>query len=159
MVDRIDYKSRKRFQLWPVALLRIYTGIFFVWHGFGKISGGKFADSMNSFLTSRLESSFSFYRPFIEAIVLPNGGIFATMIAWGELLIGLALVVGLATRYAAVAGAFLVANFWFAKGEPFLAGSNHDVIWLVIFIVLACIPAGRVAGLDDGLSDRLPFLR
>ncbi len=159
MVDRIDYKSRKRFQLWPVALLRIYTGIFFAWHGFGKISGGNFADSMNSFLTARLESSFSFYRPFIEVIVLPNSGIVATMVAWGELLIGLALVVGLATRYAAVAGAFMVANFWFAKGEPFLAGSNHDVIWLVILIVLAAIPAGRVAGLDDGLSDRMPFLR
>jgi thiosulfate dehydrogenase [quinone] large subunit len=159
MVDRIDYASRKRFQLWPVALLRIYTGIFFAWHGFGKISGGSFADGMNSFLMSRLEASFPFYRPFIEVVVLPNSGIFAAMIAWGELLIGLALVVGLATRYAAVAGALMVANFWFAKGESFLAGSNHDVIWLVIFIVLATVPAGRVAGLDDGLSDRMPFLR
>lgn len=159
MVDRIDFKLRKRFQLWPVALLRIYAGIFFAWHGFGKISGGNFADSMNSFLTSRLESSFSFYRPFIEVVVLPNSEIFATMIAWGELLIGLALVVGLATRYAAVAGALMVANFWFAKGESFFAGSNHDVVWLVILVVLASIPAGRVAGLDDGLSDRIPFLR
>lgn len=159
MGDRIDYKSRKRYQLWPVAMLRIYTGIFFAWHGIGKISGGNFADGMNGFLTSRLESSFSFYRPFIEVVVLPNGAVFATMIAWGELLIGLALVVGLATRYAAVAGAVLVTNFWFAKGESILAGSNHDFIWLVIFIVLASVPAGRVAGLDDGLSDRMPFLR
>jgi len=159
MVDRIDYRSRQRIQLWPIALLRIYTGIFFAWHGIGKISGGDFANGMTGFLTSRLESSFPFYRPFIEAVVLPNSGIFAAMVAWGELLIGLALIVGLATRYAAVAGAFLVANFWFAKGEPVLAGSNHDVIWLVILIVLALIPAGRVAGLDDGLSDRMPFLR
>jgi thiosulfate dehydrogenase [quinone] large subunit len=159
MVDRIDYKSRKRIQLWPVAMLRIYTGIFFAWHGFGKINGGNFAGNMNSFLTSRLESSFSFYRPFIETIVLPHNEIFATLIAWGELLIGLALVVGLATRYAAIAGAILVTNFWLAKGEPFLAGSNHDVVWLVIFIVLASVPAGRIAGLDDGLSDSVPFLR
>ena len=159
MVDRIDYRSRQRIQLWPIALLRIYTGIFFAWHGIGKISGGDFANGMTGFLTSRLESSFPFYRPFIETVVLPNSGIFAAMVAWGELFIGLALIVGLATRYAAVAGAFLVANFWFAKGEPFLAGSNHDVIWLVILIALALIPAGRVAGLDDGLSDKMPFLR
>jgi hypothetical protein len=39
MVDRIDYKSRKRFQLWPVALLRNCTGSFFAWHGFEKIRG------------------------------------------------------------------------------------------------------------------------
>jgi hypothetical protein len=50
-------------------------------------------------------------------------------------------------------------NFWFAKGEGFFAGSNHDVVWLVILLVLAFVPAGRIAGLDDGLSDRLPFLR
>lgn len=92
MVDRIDYKSRRRFQLWPVALLRIHTGIFFAWHVFGKISGGNFADSMSMFLTFRLESSFPFYRPFIEVFVLPY-------------------------------------------------------------------TAGRVAGLDDGLSDRMSFLR
>ncbi len=159
MADGIDFKSRKRVQIWPVALLRIYTGIFFAWHGFAKISGGNFADGMSGFLNSRLESSFSSYRPFIESIVLPNSVLFATIIAWGELLIGLALLVGLATRYAAVAGALLVANFWFAKGEAFLAASNHDVIWLVIFIVLASVPAGRVAGLDDGLSDRMSFLR
>jgi hypothetical protein len=48
---------------------------------------------MNSFLTSRLESSFPLYRPFIE------------------------------------------------------------------IIVLSFIPAGRAAGFDDGLSDRMPFLR
>lgn len=159
MVDRIDYKSRRRVQLWPVAMLRIYTGVFFTWHGFGKISGGNFSNSMSGFLNSTLESSFAFYRPFIEVVVLPNSTLFATIVSWGELLIGLALMVGLATRYAAVAGALMVANFWFAKGETLLAGSNHDVIWLVVFIVLASVPAGRVAGLDDGLSDRMPFLR
>ena len=72
---------------------------------------------------------------------------------------GLAMIVGLATRYAAAAGALLVLNFWFAKGQGFLDGTNHDVVWLVIFIVLGLVPAGRIAGLDDGLSDKLPFLR
>lgn len=159
MVDRIDYRSPKRIQLWPIALLRIYSGIFFAWHGVRKIRSGDFEDGMTGFLTSTIDSSFAFYRPFIEAVVMPNSAMFAAMVAWGELLLGLALIVGLATRYAAFAGAFLVANFWFAKGEPILAGSNHDVTWLVILITLALVPAGRVAGLDDGLSDRMPFLR
>jgi len=159
MIDRIDSKSRKRVQVWPVALLRVYTGVFFAWHGFGKLSGGNFEDGMRGFLNSKLDSSYPFYRLFLESVVLPNSGLFATIIAWGELLVGLALIVGLATHYAAVAGALLVANFWFAKGEGILAGSNHDAIWLVIFVVLATVPAGKIAGLDDGLSDRMPFLR
>ncbi|MDH4046887.1 MAG: DoxX family protein [Gammaproteobacteria bacterium] len=159
MVDRIDSRTRKRPQLWPVALLRIYTGVFFAWHGFGKLRGGNFVDGMSGFLESRLESSYGFYRPFLEFAVLPNKELFAFLVSWGELSIGLALIVGLATRYASFAGAFLVTNFWWAKGESFLAGSNHDAIWLVVFLVLALVPAGRVAGLDDGLSDRMRFLR
>jgi thiosulfate dehydrogenase [quinone] large subunit len=90
---------------------------------------------------------------------LPGKELFAVLVAWGELAIGLALILGLATRYAAFVGAFMVLNFWFAKGLGVFAGANHDVVWCVILIVLGLIPAGKIAGLDDGLSDRLPFLR
>jgi thiosulfate dehydrogenase [quinone] large subunit len=159
MVDRIDSRSRKRLTLWPVALLRVYAGVFFFWHGFEKLGGGNFAEGLNGFLNSRIEASFFFYRPFIELVVLPNSDVFANLVSWGELMIGLALVLGLATRYAAFAGAFLAMNYWFAKGGSFLAGSNQDAVWMVIFLVLAFVPAGRIAGLDDGLADRMPFLR
>jgi thiosulfate dehydrogenase [quinone] large subunit len=159
MVDRIDSRSRKRVRLWPLAALRIYTGIFFFWHGLGKLRSGKFADSMSDFLTSKLDTAYAFYRPLIDIVFLPSSHLFASLVEWGELLIGLALILGLATRYAAFSGAFLVLNFWFAKGDTFLGGANHDAVWFVIFLVLAFVPAGRVAGLDDSLSDRLPFLR
>jgi thiosulfate dehydrogenase [quinone] large subunit len=159
MVDRIDGKSRKRLQLWPIALLRIYAGAFFAWQGFGKLSSESFAESMRGFLTGKLDSSFLFYRSFIETVVLPNKELFAALVTWGELAVGIALLIGLATRYAAFTGVFLLLNFWFAKGDGFFAGTNHDVVWIVILLVLAFVPAGRVAGLDDGLSDRLPFLR
>lgn len=159
MVDRLDSRSHGAVRHWPIALLRIYTGLFFAWNGFGKISRGNFADGMESFLNGQLQNSFAFYRPFIESVVLPNKSLFAALVAWGELAVGLALVVGLATRYASAFGAILVLNFWFAKGLPVFAGTNHDVAWFIIFVVLGMVPAGRFAGLDDGLSDKLPFLR
>jgi thiosulfate dehydrogenase [quinone] large subunit len=129
-------------------LLRVYTGVFFAYHGFGKLRQDDFASNLAGFLTGNLDSSFSFYRPFLESVVLPGKELFAVLVAWGELAIGLALILGLATRYAAFVGAFGV-----------FAGANHDVVWCVILIVLGLIPAGKIAGLDDGLSDRLPFLR
>jgi thiosulfate dehydrogenase [quinone] large subunit len=159
MIDRLSSKSRASIKRWPIVLLRVYTGVFFAWHGVGKISRGNFSESMQGFLNSQLENSFGFYRPIIESVVLPNSVLFGNLVAWGELLIGVALIVGLATRYAAFAGAFLVANFWFAKGAGILDGTNHDVVWLVVLVVLGTIPAGRIAGLDDGLSDRMHFLR
>ena len=159
MVDSLDSKTLVRLRLWPVAALRVYAGIFFAWHGIGKITRGGFADGLERFVNSRLESSFFFFRPFLESVVLPNKAFFAVAVAWGEAAIGLALIVGLATRYAAFSGVVLVACFWFAKGEGILAGANHDVVWMVILLVLGLVPAGRIAGLDDGLSDRMPFLR
>ena len=100
MVDRLDSRSHGAVKHWPIVLLRIYTGLFFAWNGFGKISRGSFADGMEGFLNGQLQNSFDFYRPFIETVVLPNKTLFAALVAWGELAVGLALVVGLATRYA-----------------------------------------------------------
>ena len=159
MVDRSRSSRQARINLWPVAALRIYAGIFFTYNGFGKVRRDNFADGMVGFLNGRADSSPEFYRSFVETIVIPNKALFANLVAFGELFIGLALILGLATRYAAVAGALLVTNFWLAKGQGALDGTNHDAVWLVIFLVLALVPAGRIAGLDDGLSDKFRFLR
>ncbi len=94
----------------------------------------------------------------LESVVLPNPGLFGFLVSWGELLVGLALIVGLATRYASVAGAIMVAAFWFTKGQGMLEGQNHDVIWFVIFVVLAAVHAGRVHSVDAKLADRFRFL-
>lgn len=159
MVDRIDIRAPVALRQWPIVLLRVYTGVFFSVHGVSTLRSNDFATGLSDFLARNLESSYSFYRPFIESVVLPNKAIFAGLVAWGELGIGLALILGLATRYAAFIGAFMVLNFWFAKGLGVFADQNHDIVWFVILIVLGFIPAGKIAGLDDGLSDRLPFLR
>lgn len=159
MVDRIDTRTSVALKQWPIVLLRLYTGVFFAYHGIGKIRSDDFASYLSDFLSRSLDTAFTFYRPFIESVALPNAEIFGTLVAWGEAAAGLALAIGLATRYAAFTGAFMAMNFWFAKGQGIFDGANHDVVWFVIFIVLGFIPAGKIAGLDDGLSDRLPFLR
>jgi thiosulfate dehydrogenase [quinone] large subunit len=159
MADRLTFRSHAVTRLWPVLLLRVYTGFFFAWHGLGKLRRGNFSDGMEGFLKMQSGKSFGFYQSFIDNVVLPNKALFASLVTWGELAIGMAMLLGLATRYAAFAGACLVLNFWFAKGQGFLDGTNHDAVWLVIFVVLGAVPAGRIVGLDDGLSDRLKFLR
>ena len=152
-----DFRSA-RIRIWPIVLLRVYTGVFFLYYGIRKVANPNFSDGLAGFVTANLDEAVSFYRPFLEHVVLPYQGIFAFMVGFGELLIGLALILGLATRYAAFAGAFMVLNFWLAKGQGVLDAQNHDVIWFVILIVLGGLHAGRVMSLDQRLSGRYRFL-
>jgi uncharacterized membrane protein YphA (DoxX/SURF4 family) len=154
----LDASAGKAIRYWPIVLLRVYTGVFFVYHGFGKIRRDNFSDGVVGFLNSQAENSFGFYRPFVESVVLPNRELFAFLVGWGEFAIGISMVLGLATRYGAIAGAIMVANFWFAKGQGVLAGQNHDVVWMVVFIVLAGLHAGRTMSLDEKLSGKYKFL-
>ncbi len=153
-----EFRSKKSVHLWPITLLRVYTGVFFLYYGFGKVRNPEFDNGLAGFVSGRLENSASFIQPFLESVVLPNNGVFAFLVAWGELAIGLALILGLATRWASVAGALMVGAFWATKGQGFLDAQNHDVIWFVIFIVLAAVHAGRVHSLDERLADRFRFL-
>jgi thiosulfate dehydrogenase [quinone] large subunit len=114
---------------------------------------------MIGFLESNADKAYDFYWPLVEQFVLPNKDLFAMLVGWGELLLGVALFLGFATRYAALGGMFLMLNFWFAKGASFMTASNYDAVWFMIFMVLACTPAGQIWGLDRRLSYRIGLLR
>ncbi|MGB5490639.1 MAG: DoxX family protein [Woeseiaceae bacterium] len=158
-MSRLDeFRRKKSVHLWPITLLRVYTGVFFLYYGFGKVRNPDFANGLAGFVSGRLEDSAGFIRPFLESVVLPNNGVFAFLVAWGELAMGLALIMGLATRWASIAGALLVGVFWATKGQGFLDAQNHDVIWFMIFVVLATVHAGRAHSLDERLADRFRFL-
>lgn len=145
---------------WPLLLLRVYAGVLFVIHGWSKINREDgFADGMTQFLESNADKAYDFYWPLVEQFVLPNAEAFAALVGWGELAMGIALVLGLLTRLAAIGGAFLMLNFWFVKGASFLSATNYDVVWLMIFIVLSFTSAGQIGGLDRGLSFRWKIFR
>ena len=153
-----EFSKKKSAHLWPIVMLRVYTGVFFLIYGWGKIRNPEFENGLAGFVSGNLDKAFGFYRPFLESVVLPNNGLFAVMVGWGEFLIGITLIVGLATRWASLAGALMVASFWFTKGQGFFDAMNHDSVWLMIFIVLATVHAGRAYSLDERLADRFRFL-
>lgn len=139
---------------WPMVMLRISTGIMFVIAGYGKVMRGSgFGDALAGFL-GRQENMFGFYQGFVESVVIPNKVLFGYLVAYGELLGGLALILGLFTRWTALAFVFLVANFWFAKGAGFWVPSNHDSLYILIALALFFANAGSTLGLDGLLARR-----
>lgn len=90
------------------------------------------------------------YAKFLENVVLPNAATWAHMVAWGELLVGAALILGVLTGIAAFFGLFMNLNF-------LLAGtvSTNPILFV---LSLGLVLAWRVAGWVGGDRYLLPLL-
>jgi len=84
------------------AVLRFAFGINIFGHGFIRILSG--IDKFVAWMLNEMKGTF-----MPDAIVRP----FAYVVAWGELLLGLALILGLFTRPALVLGGMLIAALTF----------------------------------------------
>ncbi len=80
----------------------------------------------------------SWYGWFLQNVVIPNAGLFAYLITFGEVLVGVALIFGLLTGIAAFFGAFMNMNYLLAG----TVSTNPILGFLAIFLVLAW----RIAG-------------
>ncbi len=80
----------------------------------------------------------SWYAWFLQNVVIPNAAVFAYLITFGEVLVGLALIFGLLTGIAAFFGAFMNMNYLLAG----TVSTNPILGFLAIFLVLAW----RIAG-------------
>jgi uncharacterized membrane protein YphA (DoxX/SURF4 family) len=137
---------------WGLVLVRIVCGGILISSGWSKVSGGVGED-----LVLGTQAAFAhapgFVRAWGENVVLPHPWIFAHLIAWGELLGGLAFFLGALTRLAGVLLAFMFANFYFAGPEQ-----ARMFVMLLLAGCLGCAlsRAGRSCGMDVFLEGKLP---
>ncbi|MBI4276912.1 MAG: DoxX family membrane protein [Armatimonadetes bacterium] len=95
--------------------------------------------------------SFPWYREFLQYMLdIQAYTWFGKLVAYGELLIGIALVLGVLTGFAAFFGAFMNFNFMLAG----TASTNPVLFLIAILLILAWKTAGYV-GVDRYL---LPLL-
>jgi thiosulfate dehydrogenase [quinone] large subunit len=101
--------------------------------------------------TGRAAISFDWYRSFLQMLLDANAhSWFAPLIAYGEVLVGIALIVGAFVGVAAFFGAFMNWNFMMAGS----ASTNPMLFVIALLLILAWKTAGYY-GLDRWL---LPML-
>src|SRR5690606_13786376 len=83
------------------------------------------------------------YAAFLENVALPNATLFSYLVAYGELLVGLGLIVGLLTGIAAFFGSLMNISFLFAG----TISTNPLLFILATWLVLGWKVAGWY-GLD-----------
>lgn len=99
--------------------------------------------------------TFTFYKAFLEGVVLPNFTLFGYLTFFTEIALGLSLLLGLFTVLGGIGGAFWQLNI--ALGSYSVPGEWYWIWFLLIVphLVFAQSRAGRTLGIDRLLSDRL----
>nr|WP_254662993.1 DoxX family protein [Haladaptatus sp. W1] len=69
-------------------------------------------------------------------------------VPWGELFIGLGLLVGAFVRLAAFFGALMMLMFYFGNWDIAHGVINGDFAYMLVFLAVAAFGAGRILGLD-----------
>jgi uncharacterized membrane protein YphA (DoxX/SURF4 family) len=96
------------------------------------------------------------FAPFLANVVTPNMALFAELVRLGELLTGVALLLGLFTRLGGLVGIFLPVMYLGAKG-PLLSYetlATPDFSMVVLSAINLVLPTGRVFGIDALLGRR-----
>ncbi len=104
------------------ALIRIGTGVLFVAEGFGKVTGKFVRGAFAHDAEEMARKAWPLWGSFLRSVVIPHAGLFAWVVALGELLLGVALLLGLLTRVAAAAGVLLLLSI--LLGQSYVPGSD-----------------------------------
>lgn len=100
----------------------------------------------------------SWYKDFLQDTVLHHASLFATLQTYGEVVVGLGLVLGLFTRLAAVIGLLLSLNYGLATQWMSFGQQGFHLLLITSMTIFLVAGAGRVWGLD-ALVRRLEHLR
>lgn len=147
---------------WLFVLVRVYLGWDWMTHGWDKVLDPKWTTTGESLLgywtravaipeTGRPPISYDWYRSFIQFLIDTESHTwFAKLVAYGELLVGIGLIVGAFVGITAFFGALMNFNFMLAGS----ASTNPVLFVIAVFLILGWKVAGYY-GLDHYL---LPYL-
>ena len=144
-----------RWLVYGTLPLRLFLGVTFVYAGLQKIADPGFLQPGSStYIGTQLEA-FAARSPIaflIDVFALPTPELTGMGVIAAELIIGVLVILGLATRWAAAAGAAVNLVFFLTASwtvQPYFLGS--DSIYAVAWITLAIIG-------DQGLLSARPLI-
>ena len=147
-IARLLFASTSSSWLW--FFVRLYVGAVWVEAGWAKVTsavwtGSKAGVALSGFIQGALQKTVGehpdvqwWYAWFLENVVLPNASLWAHVVAWGELAVGIALVLGAFTGIAAFFAGFMNLNFLLAGA----VSVNPVLFTLSVGLMLAWKVAG-----------------
>ncbi len=159
-ISRFLFSSTALAPLW--LFIRLYAGVQWLIAGLEKIQNPAWVGlnsgmALQGFIAGALKKSAGalpdvsgWYASFLSGYVAPHASQFSVVVSYGEVAVGIGLILGLFTGIAAFFGGFMNMNYLFAG----TVSSNPLLFLLELFLILAWRVAGWI-GLDRFL---LPLL-
>ena len=156
-----------------VAVLRIAVGVIFLWAGLEKVLGaGPEGWSAAGFLQFGTGGSLGW--PFVSGEVAegtvfnPTQGIWVDLagndaalsiinflVPWGQIGIGVGLILGLLTRFSAAMGTLMMLFFFLAAWDFAFGIVNQHLTYALVTAFLGYIGAGNYMGLDRTVGENV----
>lgn len=163
--------TSRRYEL-AIAGLRIMVGVIFLWAGLEKVLGPisfdaagflKFATAGTlgwPFVTGEVAEG-TIFNPTHDLWVglAANEGAMAFVnfiVPFGQIGIGVSLILGLFTRFAAAMGTLMMLLFFVAAWEFEFGIVNQHLTYALVTAFLGTIGAGKYLGVDRAVSDMAP---
>ena len=137
------------------GLLRVWLGFQWLQAGLGKLEdprwvGPEAGTAVRGFFAGAIAKATGdhpavqpWYAWFLKNVAQPNAVVFSYLVPVGETLVGLALILGVATTAAAVAGAFMNLNFMLAGTT-----STNPILFTAAMVLLFAGSKSWYYGLD-----------
>lgn len=149
----------QRTRLVYLAIPRMIVGYHFISVALPKLARGftNGNDLPAQLMRGIAKDPIGLHREFIEGFVMAHNGFFSYLVPYGELAIGISLLVGCLVRVSSAFGAFHNLNILLAVAIP---GGGAQIAINTIFIALQITfimsSAGRSLGLDAVLKKLFP---
>jgi uncharacterized membrane protein YphA (DoxX/SURF4 family) len=152
-----------RFPKAAIALLRIVVGVWFlkavwtkltlVWLG-GVVPYPAVSPRFLAFHPKRVaefaaDNPIPWYKHFLQTTVLPRATLFAELQAYGEVVVGVGLVLGLLTGLAAIIGLVLTVNYGLATQWMSFGQQGFHLLLITSMVIFLVTGAGRLFGVDQ----------
>jgi thiosulfate dehydrogenase [quinone] large subunit len=137
-----------------LALARVVTGIIWLAHGVPKFLHPEAFMPPNGFVAAYIArgvaTTSGSYHTFLLQTVQPNLQLFAQLVRFGEVLVGLSLVLGALTRIGGLFGVLLPLNYLLARGNLTWSQSlqSPELVLAVLSAISLVLPTGRFLGFD-----------
>ncbi|HEU5374944.1 MAG TPA: TQO small subunit DoxD, partial [Ktedonobacteraceae bacterium] len=157
---------------WVLVPLRLFLGVTFIYAGLQKLTDSQYFNPAARGYIGRQIAAFATGTPlrtFLQQIAVPHATLFGGLVAYGELAIGLGVLLGFFLRPAAFFGLLINLTFFLSadwRVFPYFYGSDIVFLfcWLTLLLAgpanqaLPSVDAWVVAQwLDHSAEEQLPW--